>query len=126
LFEFFELLNFPVPEGGVLMAAITDITQDTFQTEVLQSDVPVLVDFWAPWCGPCRMVAGVVDQVAQQYAGQLKVVKVNTDEQPSIASKYGIRSIPTLIVFMNGENVEQLVGAVSKSTLSQAVEPFLS
>jgi thioredoxin 1 len=126
LFDFFELLNFPVPEGGVLMAAIADITQDTFQTEVLQSDVPVLVDFWAPWCGPCRMVAGVVDQVAQQYAGQLKVVKVNTDEQPSIASKYGIRSIPTLIVFMNGENVEQLVGAVSKSTLSQAVEPFLS
>jgi thioredoxin 1 len=108
------------------MAAIADITQDTFQSEVLQSNVPVLVDFWAPWCGPCRMVAGVVDEVAQQYAGQLKVVKVNTDEQPSIASHYGIRSIPTLMVFMNGEKVEQLVGAVSKTTLSSAVEPFLS
>lgn len=108
------------------MAAIADITQDTFQVEVLQSDLPVLVDFWAPWCGPCRMVSGVVDEVAQQYDGQLKVVKVNTDEQASIASNYGIRSIPTLILFMNGEKVEQLVGAVSKATLANAVEPFLS
>lgn len=108
------------------MAEIADITQDTFQAEVLQSDLPVLVDFWAPWCGPCRMVSGVVDEVAQQYAGRLKVVKVNTDEQPGIASRYGIRSIPTLILFMNGETMEQLVGAVSKTTLAQAVEPFLS
>ncbi len=108
------------------MAAIADITQDTFQAEVLQSDLPVLVDFWAPWCGPCRMVSGVVDEVAQQYASRLKVVKVNTDEQPGMASRYGIRSIPTLILFMNGETMEQLVGAVSKTTLAQAVEPFLS
>lgn len=108
------------------MVAIADITQGTFQSQVLQSDLPVLVDFWAPWCGPCRMVSGVVDEVAQRYDGQLKVVKVNTDEQPGIASHYGIRSIPTLIVFMNGEKVEQLVGAVSKSTLCQAVESFLS
>jgi len=108
------------------MAVITDITQETFQAEVLQSNVPVLVDFWAPWCGPCRMVAGVVDEVAQQYTGQLKVVKVNTDEQPSIASHYGIRSIPTLMIFMNGEKVEQLVGAVSTATLTGAVSPFLS
>ena len=108
------------------MAAISDITQATFQAEVLQNDLPVLVDFWAPWCGPCRMVSSVVDEVAQQYDGQLKVVKVNTDDQPGIASTYGIRSIPTLIVFMNGETMEQLVGAVSKATLAQAVEPFLS
>ncbi|PSN11607.1 thioredoxin [filamentous cyanobacterium CCT1] len=108
------------------MSAVASITQETFQTEVLQSDVPVLVDFWAPWCGPCRMVASVVDEVAQQYDGQLKVVKVNTDEQPSIASHYGIRSIPTLMVFMGGEKMDEVVGAVSKSTLSQAVEPFLS
>ncbi|WOD38467.1 thioredoxin [Nodosilinea sp. E11] len=108
------------------MSAVASITQETFQAEVLQSDVPVLVDFWAPWCGPCRMVARVVDEVAQQYDGQLKVVKVNTDEQPGIASHYGIRSIPTLMVFMNGEKMEQVVGAVSKATLSSAVEPFLS
>lgn len=108
------------------MSAIASITQDTFQAEVLKSEVPVLVDFWAPWCGPCRMVARVVDEVAQQYEGQLKVVKVNTDEQPGIASHYGIRSIPTLMVFMGGEKMEQVVGAVSKATLSKAVEPFLS
>ncbi|PZV09962.1 MAG: thioredoxin [Leptolyngbya sp.] len=108
------------------MSAVVSITQDTFQAEVLKSDVPVLVDFWAPWCGPCRMVAGVVDEVAQQYEGQLKVVKVNTDEQPGIASHYGIRSIPTLMVFMGGEKMEQVVGAVSKTTLTKAVEPFLS
>ncbi|MBD2107606.1 thioredoxin [Nodosilinea sp. FACHB-13] len=108
------------------MSAVASITQDTFQTEVLKSDVPVLVDFWAPWCGPCRMVARVVDEVAEQYEGQLKVVKVNTDEQPGIASHYGIRSIPTLMVFMGGEKMEQVVGAVSKATLDKAVEPFLS
>ncbi|MGG6241292.1 thioredoxin [Nodosilinea sp. AN01ver1] len=108
------------------MSAVASITQETFQSEVLQSDVPVLVDFWAPWCGPCRMVASVVDEVAQQYNGQLKVVKVNTDEQPSIASRYGIRSIPTLMVFMGGEKMEEVVGAVSKTTLAKAVEPFLS
>jgi thioredoxin 1 len=108
------------------MSAIAEITQETFQNEVLKSNLPVLVDFWAPWCGPCRMVASVVDEVAQDYAGKLKVVKVNTDDQPGIASNYGIRSIPTLMIFMNGEKVEQLVGAVPKTTLAKAVEPFLS
>jgi thioredoxin 1 len=107
------------------MSAIAAITQDTFQAEVLESDVPVLVDFWAPWCGPCRMVASVVEEVAQQYEGQLKVVKVNTDEQSSIASHYGIRSIPTLMVFMGGQKMEQMVGAIPKSTLANAIEPFL-
>jgi thioredoxin 1 len=108
------------------MAAIATITQETFQAEVLQSDLPVLVDFWAPWCGPCRLISAVVDDVAQQYDGQLKVVKINTDEQPSIASQYGIRSIPTLMVFMGGEKLNQLVGAVPKAAVVQAIEPYLS
>lgn len=108
------------------MSAVANITQETFQAEVLKSSVPVLVDFWAPWCGPCRVVSRVVDEVAQQYEGQLKVVKVNTDEQPGIASHYGIRSIPTLMVFLNGEKMEQVVGAVSKATLDKTIEPFLS
>lgn len=108
------------------MSAIASITDDTFQAEVLKSDMPVLVDFWAPWCGPCRLVASVVDELAQQYEGRLKVVKVNTDEQPGIASHYGIRSIPTLMVFMGGQKMEQMVGAISKATLTNAVEPFLS
>ena len=108
------------------MSTVASITQETFQAEVLKSDVPVLVDFWAPWCGPCRVVSRVVDEVAQQYEGQLKVVKVNTDEQPGIASHYGIRSIPTLMVFVGGEKMEQVVGAVSKATLDKTIEPFLS
>jgi thioredoxin 1 len=107
------------------MSAATNVTDSSFQVDVLDSEVPVLVDFWAPWCGPCRMVAPVVEEIAAQYEGQLKVVKVNTDENPNIASQYGIRSIPTLMIFKNGEKVDTVVGAVPKSTLSKAVEQYL-
>lgn len=103
-------------------AAVTDTT---FELEVLQSDKPVLVDFWAPWCGPCRMVAPVVEEVAQQFDGQVKVVKVNTDENPQVASKYGIRSIPTLMIFKDGQRVDMVVGAVPKTTLVQTLEKHL-
>ncbi|MFE4107520.1 MULTISPECIES: thioredoxin [Nodosilineaceae] len=101
------------------------VTDSTFKQEVLESDVPVLVDFWAPWCGPCRMVAPVVDEIAEQYAGQVKVVKVNTDENPSVASQYGIRSIPTLMIFKGGQRVDMVVGAVPKTTLANTLEKYL-
>ncbi len=101
------------------MSAAAQVTDSTFKQEVLDSEVPVLVDFWAPWCGPCRMVAPVVDEIAQQYEGQVKVVKVNTDENPNVASQYGIRSIPTLMIFKGGQRVDMVVGAVPKTTLAQ-------
>jgi thioredoxin 1 len=101
------------------------VTDSTFQQEVLESETPVLVDFWAPWCGPCRMVAPVVDEISEQYDGQVKVVKVNTDENPSVASQYGIRSIPTLMIFKGGQRVDMVVGAVPKTTLANTLEKYL-
>jgi thioredoxin 1 len=108
------------------MSAAAPVTDSTFKAEVLDSDAPVLVDFWAPWCGPCRMVGPVVDEIADQYGEKLKVVKVNTDENPQIASQYGIRSIPTLMIFKGGEKVDMVVGAVPKTTLSTTVEKYLT
>ncbi|MBC6419121.1 MAG: thioredoxin [Prochloron sp. SP5CPC1] len=107
------------------MSATTPVTDSTFQEEVLDSKIPVLVDFWAPWCGPCRMVAPVVDEIAQQYEGKVKVLKLNTDENPSIAGQYGIRSIPTLIIFKGGQKVDMVVGAVPKTTLANTLEKYL-
>ncbi|OCR02237.1 thioredoxin [Oscillatoriales cyanobacterium USR001] len=107
------------------MSAAAQVTDSTFEQEVLKSEVPVLVDFWAPWCGPCRMVAPVVDEIAQQYEGQVKVVKVNTDENPNVASNYGIRSIPTLMIFKAGQKVDMVVGAVPKTTLANTLEKYL-
>lgn len=106
------------------MAAVA-VTDDSFKQAVLESELPVLVDFWAPWCGPCRMVAPVVDEIAEQYDGQVKVVKLNTDENPSVASQYGIRSIPTLMIFKGGQRVDMVVGAVPKTTLANTLEKYL-
>ena len=107
------------------MSAAAPVTDSSFKQEVLESNVPVLVDFWAPWCGPCRMVAPVVEEIADQYKEQIKVVKLNTDENPTIASQYGIRSIPTLMIFKGGQRVDMVVGAVPKTTLATTLEKYL-
>jgi len=107
------------------MAVTGEVTDTNFKEEVLESEVPVLVDFWAPWCGPCRMVAPVVEEIADQYDGKVKVVKLNTDENPNVASQYGIRSIPTLMIFKGGQRVDMVVGAVPKTTLANTLEKYL-
>ena len=102
------------------------LTDDTFDKEVLQSAQPVLVDFWAPWCGPCRMVAPVVEEIATEKAGQLKVSKMNTDENQQTAIQYNVLSIPTLIVFKNGQEVKRVTGAYPKKRLEAEIEPSLA
>lgn len=101
-------------------------TDNNFDTEVLTSQTPVLVDFWAPWCGPCRMVAPVIDEIATELQGKLKVVKVNTDENYSVASKYGIMSIPTLGIFKQGKLVDSVIGAVPKNYLLTKLNSHLN
>ena len=102
------------------------VTDATFQSQVLQSPLPVLVDFWAPWCGPCRMVSPIVEELGRQYAGRLRVAKVNTDENPMHASRLGIQGIPTLIFFKNGREVDRVVGAAPKQMLQSHLERVLS
>ena len=105
-----------------------EVTDGTFQSEVLESEVPVLVDYWAPWCGPCRMAAPVLEKIADEYDGQLKVCKVNVDENREVASKYGIMSIPTMFVFKQGELVDQITGVTPsfEADLKKKIDTYVS
>ena len=101
------------------------VTDDTFEAEVLQSQQPVLVDYWAEWCGPCKMIAPILDEVANEYAGKLKIAKVNIDDNQATQAKYGIRGIPTLMIFKNGNIEATKVGALSKSQLAAFIDSNL-
>jgi thioredoxin 1 len=101
---------------------LVEVTDANWEEEVIKSDVPVLVDFWAPWCMPCKMVAPIVEELSGEYAEKLKVGKLNVDENPSTAAKYGIRNIPTILILKNGEVAEKVVGAVGKDKLAEAVD----
>lgn len=107
------------------MSEIVHITDATFDSEVLKADRPVLVDFWADWCGPCKMIAPILDDVSKDYAGKLKVAKLNIDENPATPPKYGIRGIPTLMIFKSGNVEATKVGAVSKSQLTAFIDSNL-
>lgn len=107
------------------MAKPLAVTDNTFDQEVLKSDKPVLVDFWAEWCGPCRMIAPAVEELANEYSGKAKITKLDVDNNPQVSIKYNIRSIPSLLIFKNGEVVDQIVGAVPKSHLKKQLEAQL-
>lgn len=102
--------------------ALAEITDKNFEQEVLKSDLPVLVDFWAEWCGPCKVIAPVVKEIAEEMSGSLKVAKVNVDDAQELAGRYHIMSIPTLILFKDGEPVEQIVGAVGKDQIVEKIK----
>lgn len=107
------------------MGKVTDVTDASFGQEVLEADLPVLIDFWAPWCGPCKAIGPVVEELAGTYAGRLKVVKMNVDDNPQTPSQYGVRGIPNLILFKGGQVADQIVGAVPKAHLVKAIDRVL-
>lgn len=105
---------------------MVDVTDATFQQEVLQSAVPVLVDFWAPWCGPCRVVSPIIDELAKEYEGKILVAKVNVDDNSQTASQYGIMSIPTIYIFKSGKPIKSMVGAQGKESFKKAIDEALA
>jgi thioredoxin 1 len=105
---------------------VNEVSDSSFEQDVLKSEQPVLVDFWAAWCAPCRMLAPTVDAVAEKYAGSARVVKLNVDDNPTVSQKYGIKGIPTLILFKGGKEEERIVGATSKEAISRMIEKHVS
>jgi thioredoxin len=112
-------------EGVIRMGATKVVTDDTFDADVLQNSKPVIVDYWAEWCGPCRMVAPVLEEIASEHADKIDVVKLNIDENPKVAQRYQIMAIPTMNVFHNGEVVKQIVGAKPKAALLKELAEFI-
>ena len=108
-----------------MMGSVVHVTESNFEEEVVKSDVPVLVDFWAEWCGPCKMIAPILDEIAKEYGEKLKICKIDVDSNPEIAPKFGIRGIPTLIMFKDGNAESTKVGAVSKSQLVEFVDEII-
>jgi thioredoxin 1 len=108
------------------MAKPIHVTDNTFDAEVLASEIPVLTDFWAEWCGPCKSVAPALEEIAEEYDGQLKIAKVDVDSNAQMAMRYGVKSIPTFILFAHGQSVERLVGAMPKEQLLSHIRPYLT
>lgn len=107
------------------MSNEVEFTESNFNSEVIEAEVPVLVDFWAPWCGPCKMVAPIVEELAGEYSGRMKVGKLNTDDNQQVAAQYGVMSIPTIMIFRNGEVVERIIGAQPKEQLTGKIDALL-
>ena len=105
---------------------VLHVTDASFEQEVMKSATPVLVDFWAPWCGPCKAIAPILDQLAGEYAGRLKVVKINVDDNPQVPSRFGVRGIPNLLIVKGGEVKDQIIGAVAKEKLVRAVDTAIA
>jgi thioredoxin 1 len=115
----------PADKEERAVADVQQVSDRSFDQEVLKSDLPVLIDFWAPWCGPCRAIAPVVEELAKEYAGRLKVVKMNIDDNPQTPARYGVRGIPNLIIFKGGKVSDQIVGQVPKAHLVKAISQIV-